>query len=310
MRPGIVVLIFLIIVMVVASGCTSSSGAAAGSKSRTSGSGSSITPASTQGYSIPQNMRCSDNCPDMNQFEKYFPAVDGWRNNRPQLTGMGYCGISERYDELPDNKNQVIITIRDFSPCNYGADFYVKNLPAGEISTGANGTMAYTAITYHGFPTLQITFADKKTSVVGIGRMIVINPKLSIEIDAGNGSEPEVDARIGKFANAIDFNGLALVGDTGVTHIPTTNPVSHTISVTARYSQDGTITVTNNGGKDVADLTTLTVSVNGAAPVSLGATAGSKITVQGIAGSKNQVIATGTFRDGVQQVVFMSEVGP
>jgi len=308
MRKGIGLLGFFIIVLILIAGCTSpQSGAAAGTKSQKSGSGSSITSIPTSGYSSPQpqTTECSNNCPNMTRFVKFFPDVDGWQKPYPEWYGSGYCVIRGRYFELPNSDHYVDISIQDFSPCNYGTDVYLKNMPAGEFSTGLNGTVAYTVITYHGFPTLQVEFADNR-KVTMIGRSIMINPKRSIEIDAGGLNTPsEIDAEIEKFANAIDFNGLAGIAYT-IPSITTTPIKSRTVLVGAKYNpQDGMITVTNNGGSGVEDLSYITVSINGTnLPTNLDAKVGSVVTAHGTADLKNHIVAVAAFKDGVQQVIF------
>ena len=157
-------------------------------------------------------------------------------------------------------------------------------------------------VTYHGYPTIR-TELKINGKVSPDDMMIIINPKLSVSISSG------IDAEIEKFANAIDFNGLARMADTLSSNAktPTATAIKSRYSFCrAKYNpQDGTITVTNKGGSGVEDLSYITVSVNGTnLPTSLDAKTGSVVTAYGTADSKNHIVAVATFKDGIQQVIF------
>jgi len=86
--------------------------------------------------------------------------------------------------------------------------------------------------------------------------------------------------------------------------------VSKTESVAVTASNNnGLITITNNGGPDIGDVSSFSVSVDGA-PITkqLGVQVGSMITIQGKSGTKTHVIVTGTFKTGTQQVLLDTNV--
>ncbi len=113
---------------------------------------------------------------------------------------------------------------------------------------------------------------------------------------------------IGTPAGINDPNGIS---NPATTQYPGISPKkSKSIAVTAIPNSNGTITVTNNGGPDMGDLSFITVSVNGVVvPNQLNSKMGSKLLVPGTAGSRNRVMAVGTFRDGTSQMLLDVYIG-
>lgn len=310
MRYRIVVLGFLIIFLIVIAGCTSSqSGTATGSKSQNSGSESSTTSVTTVSQSSPADMTCQKKQIDAEPFKKFFPDISGFTGY--PYTSYESFGISRNYHKNDTEYFDIRINILDLFSCNNIDSKYLNKIDYPE-----NYNITSSFINYHGYPTwrydvdLSFFYTDGGNAIV---YKILVNPKMSVDIvsfQRGQGlSKSEADAEIEKFANAIDFNGIIAIGKTEPT--PTMAHASRNIRVTVKYNPDGTITVTNNGGPDIGDLSNISVSVNGNyVPTNLDAKAGSVITVEGITGSKNRIIAMATFNDGAQQIVYDNFVGP
>ncbi|HWQ66698.1 MAG TPA: type IV pilin N-terminal domain-containing protein [Methanospirillum sp.] len=74
------------------------------------------------------------------------------------------------------------------------------------------------------------------------------------------------------------------------------------LGVVAEQTGSNTIVITNHGGKDITDLTGITVTAAGVAGTVGIATGSTKQFTSGTSG-KDHVIATGTWSDGSSQVV-------
>ena len=135
---------------------------------------------------------------------------------------------------------------------------------------------------FHGYQAVKETlFFNNIGTIEGI--FVGVTNRVGVGIVYTNpNSLSEADADIEKFANAIDFNAIAMMenNNPSFARVETTN---RPISLTAQYNPDGTITVTNNGGPGTVDLTIITVSVNGGTLRDKSdPQAGSTVTVQGI----------------------------
>jgi hypothetical protein len=321
MRQWVLAVGFFIIVLIVIAGCTApQSGATTGSNNQ--------YPAFENANSI---IQCNQPPLDPIRFQSFFPNVPGFtpRFGQKILEGDNYINFTKKNDysfvnfisdwyQVSDKSKVIVVMFEDLGPCS--GDFaldqsYMNTGKSGigrlYMSGGAKDSYAK-KINFHGYPASHaiINATDSFQDIVRIS----VNNRLFVTITAlGSTKEysvSEADADIEKFANAIDFNAIAMMknNNPSFARVETTN---RPISMTAQYNPDGTITVTNNGGPGTVDLTIITVSVNGGTlRDKLDPQAGSTVTVQGIPGSKNRIIAVGAFRNGTHQVVLETYVGP
>jgi hypothetical protein len=323
MRRAIVVLGFFIIVLVVTGGCTSTQNPVAnGSQSQNAGTGSVTANAPASGFSSPSSQVCLPKT-DMHKFKPFFPDMAGYQRSYKN-ENSGDVELNKIEEKYTDNKNFLVdVYINDFSDCDVDTNSIFKNIKVGD--TDHNNTISsLITSTYRGYPATRIEVTDNDGDVIDVFQSITINPKIIVSVnvlsyegifkslDLSNQSmsnyqgtpKSTFDAEIDKFVNALDLNGIITVGNTA-------NTITRPISLTAQYNPDGTITVTSNGGPAAADLSVITVSVNGGKlRDKLDPQAGSTVTVQGIPGSKNRIIAVGAFRNGTHQVVLETDVGP
>lgn len=320
MRRAIVV--GFIIILVVIGGCSSPpSSAANGSKNQNAGTGSIATNAPTSGFSSPSSKACWPKA-DMHRFKPFFPDIAGYqRGYKNEMSGDVVLNrIVEKYS---NSTFMVDLFIDDFSDCGIDTNDLFKNISVGDTSDNTS-ISSISRSNFHDYPATRIEITDKDGDLIDVLQSITINPKIIVSVNVltmkaafkslgmsnqelsnfQTTSKSEFNAEIEKFVNAMDLNGIAKVGTTA-------NAITKPISLTAQYHPDGTITVTNNGGPGTEDLTLITISVNGGKlRDKLDPHAGSVVTIQGIPGSKNRIIAVGTFRNGTHQVVLETYVGP
>jgi hypothetical protein len=303
MRQWVVVGGFLLIVLVVIAGCTApQSSAANGSKSQNAGTGSIATNAPTPDFSSRSSKLCQST--DIHRFKIFFPDIDGYQRRYKDDYYLRTIGNSIE-EEYSGSKFHVDLGIDDFSSCDDNPDNLLKKLKVGD--TDNNYTISsHESFDYNGYPATRIgiTYFGYLTDAF---QEINVNPKILLRLHISGlpgTSKSEFDAEIEKFVNVMDLKGIATVGIAA-------NTITKPISLNAQYNPDGTITVTNNGGPGTADLTIITISVNkGSARNKLDPLAGSVVTVQGVPGSKNRIIALGTFRNGTHQIILDTYVGP
>lgn len=149
------------------------------------------------------------------------------RYNPKTICNQHDCGISiaDMYDNS-DTSNTVRIQVmfEDLGPCvteEYGGIAQIKNAIAGgpvgsDMIRYQNTIITHNFISnFHGYPAIQDVRKDEKTGYMQtVTLKIVIKNSLVMQISDGNTwgqphSLSDAEANIEKFANAIDFNGLA-----------------------------------------------------------------------------------------------------
>jgi hypothetical protein len=318
MHQRVLVLIFCIIVMILVAGCTSpQSGAAAGSPIPEPGTRSLVTSAPTPGL-LSSAFSSSKACwplADMRRFSPIFPDMDGYRRDFNESSPGGlHAGRFDMIEEEYSGKFIVNLAIQDYSGCDVDATDLLKNVKAGDTENNFTVSSVDTG-NYRGYPSTRVEIVNRNGEVCAVLQSIVINQKTLLTLGVSHlpsvymvpnfsVSKSEIHAEADKFLNTMDFNGIAMAA-TAVTQD------NKPISLTARYNPDGTIIVTSNGGPAVPDLSVIRVSVNkGKLRDRLDPQAGSTVTVNGIAGTKNHIIAVGTFINGTYQVLLETDVGP
>ena len=229
MRRAIIVLGFFIFVLFLFAGCTSTqSGVSAGSKSQNHATWDIIL-GTTYG---PGDGKMNDECwlktSDITRFQKFFPDVSGWtREDKPRTnylvdkfdpscTTGGQCYITYKYQKQDNPRISVTVTFNDNGACTQEStgvykelnDFYKKKPVWWNATTKIDN--------YHGYPAIKLF---KNTILYStVNNYVGITNRLHVEISGTsvmkttNGivdSEAEIDADIEKFADAIDFNGIA-----------------------------------------------------------------------------------------------------
>ena len=126
----------------------------------------------------------------------------------------------------------------------------------------------------------------------------------------GKGSEDAVSPVIGVILMVAITVILAAVIAAFVFGMAGNVSKTRNIALTAQKVGAGSIIITNNGGSDAGDVSTFSVSKDGAAATTtnLISIVGSTSTIAGSSGTKNHIIVTATFNDGTQQVVLDTNV--
>ena len=217
MGRGFVVLGFFVLILTIIAGCSSiqrESSTGSNSQNPVQGNAKGGSPYDSGGT---LQSDCKLAMPDASRFEKFLPDVPGWVVYN-KSTVREKDKIAEVYVDGPPylyTTNIVAVEIADKGPCVTG-------------STGVNALLdaAYDRKRYfppyndtsrianfHGYPAVKITLFIPSSYTNSERIFIGINNRLMVSLKASRTSETftlsEADAIIEKFANAIDFNGIA-----------------------------------------------------------------------------------------------------
>jgi hypothetical protein len=212
MRQAMVVLGFSLIVLIFIAGCSSPQNAAStGSKGQTTNVESTVVSSQT---SPPP---CDLPSVDPIRFQKFLPDVPGYDRrygqnisiNPDSLTESGIFDIYTISDT--SNLNQMIVSFSDMGPCV--TDSTGVTAAMNRYSPGKTGDRTTTRINnFHGYPAIRNSYGESTISYREI--IIGINNRISVTLTSNavntyTLSETGADAEFEKFANAIDFNGVA-----------------------------------------------------------------------------------------------------
>lgn len=219
MRQWVAIGGFFILVLILISGCTSTqSGATTGSNSQNSAFGNTnVTMTSAKYVFAPVD--CNLPWGDPVRFQKYFPVVPGWERGQnftinraedrpdraPMTTIMNQYKIPGQYTH-----KWVFVIFIDAGPCvnkSSGFDALSSTVKESE-SMSVRDTFINN---FHGYRAVRSI--TNGSSIVKEEVGIYINNRLAARIICEGVSDKysisEADADIEKFANAIDFSGLA-----------------------------------------------------------------------------------------------------
>jgi hypothetical protein len=283
----------LVVISVAIAGCTSANPVSTSTEKSQKSINGSLSASATSNSFSPD---CQEYKGDMERFKKFIPNMTDY-NLRAYPYGNQLRAV---YSKGYPSTETVTITIDDYSSCNFDTDYLLKN-----ANRELGNSFVYSGTMYHGYPSIRAKVAIEGV-LIELSQKIIVHPKLTvlIAVKRDNMSESDADAEIEKFANAIDFNNIAVTGGSSIDSPPQTAK-TRIVKVTAQYNQqDGMITITNNGGSGIDELSYITISVNNAnLPVKLDSKSGSVVTTKGTSATKNHVTATATFKDGGQQLV-------
>jgi len=326
MRRLYFVLSFTTIVLVLIAGCSSTQNTVSNrSESQTptpTFNSAKTTSVSSQSLST----ECYLPTPDPMRFKKFLPSVIGYNADShneidypfPASYNISKNNITDhllyqpysRYDDPVTYRVQ--LDISDLGPCvneSTGYNAWLRNTNYFKTLSTTGDIVEQKEVFYQGYPAVRYY----RTGIGPVESLIIfVNNRVSVGMNFGSSqgqySHSVADTDLEKFANAIDLNGIAMMENSGAAinnpSITSTPIMNRIIAVTAQSNKDGMITITNYGGQDSGDLLFITLSINGAdVPTKLGSKTGSVTTVQSTAGSRNHVIAIGSFKDGTHQVV-------
>ena len=223
MRRGSIVLGFFIIVLIITSGCTSPQGSSTGSSNQSPAlkdTGVETTPV----LSEISPTGCTLSSTDPILFQKFLPDVFGYEREFGQNISAGnnyrkdvpgwINGIEDHY-KIPGqfSQNTVSVSFYDLGPCvteSTGVSARLDNYHFGIYLDTTEST-----INFHGYPSIHVirTFFPSE-NIRSDSYRIGINNRLYVVISRSSSPDErvrisEAEADIEKFANAIDFNGLA-----------------------------------------------------------------------------------------------------
>jgi hypothetical protein len=224
MRQLLSVSVFCVIIFILITGCTSVQKRLSIDSNNQSpllkDTGAKTTPA----FSQDSRAGCNLSSTDPVRFQKFLPDIDGYEREYGQNISVGnnyrkdvpgwINGIEDRYKiPGPYAENTVSVSFYDLGPCvteSTGVYAQLNNYQFGNY----RGTTEH-KITFHGYPAIHLTrtifpLQDIESDSYRIG----VNNRLYVVISRYDPSEKgllidEAEADIEKFANAIDFEGLA-----------------------------------------------------------------------------------------------------
>ena len=199
MRQVVIVSGFFLIVVILITGCTSA-----------------------QNGTTPTECNISSTDPIM--FQKYLPSVPGYEREFGQNISVGnnyrkdspgwLNGVEDHY-KIPgqDTQNTVTVSFYDLGPCVTESTGVFSRLNHYHFGIYLDTTES--KINFHGYPAIHVIrtlypseYIRSDSYRIGINnRLYVIIARYSSANERVRISEAEED--IEKFANAVDFNGLA-----------------------------------------------------------------------------------------------------
>jgi len=241
MRREIVVLGSFIIVLILIAGCTSTQdGTSTGSKSQNPTQVYTTGKITFESYMDPI-FECNLPPKDPILFQKFLPNVPGYdrffgqnlsgRNNNFQLitihtkktTIYNYANritetyhISDRSNPNTKSVSVASVSFEDLGPCAPSVDTRLNLVQSGTFENDNDRTTVSKITNFHGYPAKHTIVASKNPGYIRQDWVdILISNRLHAIIlvqgywELPPLSEAEAEAEIEKFANAIDFRGLA-----------------------------------------------------------------------------------------------------
>jgi len=224
MRQVLLVSVFCVIVFILITGCTSAQNGLSSKSSNQSPLLKDTGVKTTLAFSQDSPPGCNLPSTDPIQFQKFLPDIPGYEREFGQNISVGnnyrkdsagwINGIEDHY-KIPGEfaENTMSVSFYDLGPCVTESTGVYARLD--EYQPGKYPGTSESKITFHGYPAIHIIrtifpFQDIGSDSYRIG----INNRLYVVISRYDPSEKglriaEAEADIEKFANAIDFEGLA-----------------------------------------------------------------------------------------------------
>jgi hypothetical protein len=222
MRKGIWVLVLFIIILIMFAGCTSEQSGAGKSKNQKSATGNDIIKTT---LAVPSDTSSECQPADPIRFQKFLPTLPGYDKLRSPNNSVIYTfhetsktyiyTLSEVY-RISDKSNadKISVSFSDMGPCVTELNGVDASFSRFKVGTDPVSKRTTTKIdNFHGYPAIhQIQLSGDE--IYDDQVWVRINNQLSVEIevlspDIPRSSLSEAESEIEKFANAIDFNGLA-----------------------------------------------------------------------------------------------------
>jgi len=176
------------------------------------------------GCTSAQKSTCNQSSTDPLQFQKFLPDVSGYEREFGQNSSVennyrkdspGWINGIEDHYKIPgqNTKNTVSVSFYDLGPCvteSTGVSALLENYPFGIYLDTTESR-----VSFHGYPAIHvITFYLASEYIRSVSYRIGINNRLYVVITRYDSSDKrvllsEAEADIEKFANEIDFGGLA-----------------------------------------------------------------------------------------------------